>query len=395
MSITYNDPEPQFTFPTTTDSDVYNSVRNVDNLEELTQYAKSRQNWYVNRVSSISNGKRLVNLWYYWNFLTWAGYKYFPKCVVAGLAWLVSGISSPWERRAGIKYYFMDTPEVIIETTGFKLPTYYLEPCGANAWTSTSPSYIYYDGSVSESNRIYFDDGSGSLPLSAKAYNSSMSQPATVGFGLCQWTNWSELRRGSKSASEYYGDGNSESRWDAWYPYNVSLQCFFLNYCKVLNDTGIIAAPGDYSWVKWQQVPDVDLAWTASNPHYDCIEMSWNQFCQDYTFDFCRTHTMSQNWLANDEGKFKITARQWQALFNNVGNPTSLTQDEQLRYENFVAVIKPCIDYWEENEHADILNMPEPEGTKYDPWHMMFTAAILGGYVRKRRKNNNVRTILF
>lgn len=397
MSITYNDPEPEFSFPTADDIDVYNSVRNVDNLEELTQYAKSRQNWYVNRVSVVSNAKRLVNLWYYWNFLTWAGYQYYPKCVLAGLAWLVSGISSPWERRGGLRYYFVDTPQTIITSSGYRLPDFYLEPCGSHVWTrySEQVSYIYYADSVSAANRIYFDDGSGTLPGDAKAYNANISQPSSCGFGLCQWTDWIELRKGARSATDYYGDGTGDSRWDAWYPYNVSLQCLILNYCKILNDSGIIGAPGTYSFVKWQQVPDVDVAWTASDPHSDCIEMTWEQFCNDYTFDFCRTHTMSQNWLASDEGKFKITARQWIALFDNAGSPEAVTQDEQKRYNNYIAVIKPCIDYWEANEHADLLNIPEPEGTRYDPWHMMFLSAILGGYVMKRRKNNNVRTVLF
>ena len=361
--IAYNEAEPVFTF-STDESDIAQNLQNTNNIQEFTDYAKNRYKWYVNRLTTVSNAKRLVNLWYYYNFLTWAGYDYYPKCVLASLAWLVSGISSPWEGQT-VYYYTWADPQNIQHTPGYLLPQDYTTPCGNAYWGNVHQLLIY----TKTLERIYLD--TGQTDPNMKLYNSETGNRTTTGFGICQWTNWTQLLYGARMSSNDYGDGlNNPLSWARNYPYNVSLQCFILNHARELNDEGHIASSNsDYAWIKWQQIPDPDLMWTPTNPRYDCFEMSWSQFMSNYTLTYAVGKTLSQNWLANDEGKFKLTARQWQALFNNVGRPISLIQDEQLRYNNYVHIIKPCFEYWDAHEKVHVLNMPEPFGTWNDPWH--------------------------
>lgn len=387
-AIVYNEEDPGFTFDTS-DSGIGQSMQNINNIIEFTNYAKDREMWYVNRIAGLTNGQRLVNLWYYYNYLTWAGYSYYTKSVLAGLAWLVSGIASPWERRGGLSYYFMDTPQTIITTSGYVLPEFYTASCGNSVWNSDYATMIYYAGTVAASNRIYFDDGSGTLPLSAKAYNSNMSQPSTCGFGLCQWTNWTKLKYAARDAGHRTTDRGTMA-WGNCYAYNVSLQCFILSHCKTLNDEGENASADNKPWMQWTDYVDPDLI-NNLNGHlgYDCFVMNWDEFMHDKTFQLAQNNPTTQNWLANDEGKFKLTARQWICHFNEVGSAAHLTQDEQIRYNNYIAVIKPCFEYWDSHEEAKLLNMPEPYGTLDDPWHRAMLkkkyAAFMLMLMKKRR----------
>ena len=405
----YGGSDPDWSFPVDTDAHLAASLQVESNLEEIRTKSRQIYDWYVNRLYPGTVAKRLVNLWNYYNFLSYAGYSYYSKCVLASLAWLVSGIQSPWERLSNIRYYLAESPLNIITTSGYKLPYFYSAQCGAADWHtlgSDTTYYIYVSNDDYAFQRVLFDDGERVYPAGTLLYDSSIARAGYPGFGLCQWTECFKLKVAAQHAGEAVGEsgpGNS-ARWDNWYPYNLSLQCFILEYCKQLNDAGSVASMEGMSWLQWINELGSEAMY---EPRYFCFPMTWAQYMSDYTFTKSSQVYDSiycpDSWkdtlhaTLSDEGKFKLTARQWIAHFNEVGSYESLTKDENKRYSAYVNVVKPCFTYWDSlgmSPEENLMNMPEPTGTFNDPWHKRYKLRRIALYAGGR-KNKNVRTILF
>ena len=342
------------------------------------QVAKEHGDWYGNRRYSLSEEKRLVNLWYLYAWFKWSGYTFHAAAGAASVMWYASGYNGAiwgtgrYDTLTEPDEWYLDHGWNVrwVQPENQELPPY---PVWYKYCHAYPDNYLTLQGSPSAATDNWHTlNWLTPETLPPDAYIASCPS-----YGISQWTPAiATIMRIMQYADSYFVGLHGEN-WTRWWPDNTSLQLFGMTWQNYESDNTLpqnqYGSSYHAEWVYNQIVTGYS------------IPMTWTEYkegasAEGYDLDLDKFHHSAFNWLSH---------------YIQASTSAQMERDLIARETVYIDYIKPAFEAWDEDGGAGLEDIPAPPGSFFtpgtwnDPINSIYSIAVMG------RKKKDVRTILY